>query len=316
MNTRSHVTLLVGGVGGAKLAVGLASILPPEALTIIVNTGDDLDHLGLHVSPDMDTVMYTLSGLANPTTGWGITGDTRRALEMITRYGGPGWFGLGDSDLGTNIFRTALLREGKRLTDVARQMSSALGIRHTILPMSDDSVRTVLDTDQGRLAFQEYFVRERWQPQVHAVHFEGAAEAQPSAEVLQAIDEASLIVFGPSNPVLSIDPILALPGLRERIRASSAPCVAVSPIIGGQAVKGPAAKLMAELGIDVSPVGVATHYIDLLYGIILDDVDMHLCDVVSRMNLHCIARRTLMDSLVDKIALSEHLLKWAEEVFS
>lgn len=312
---RDHVVLLVGGVGGAKLALGLAEVLPAGSLTIIVNTADDFEHLGLHVSPDLDTVMYTLAGLANPLTGWGVEGDTFRAIEMVGRYGGPTWFRLGDSDLGTNLLRTVMLREGHTLTEITRQLCGALGIQHPILPMTDHTVQTWLDTDQGPLAFQEYFVRERWQPVVHRIRFVGAEEARPSEAVHEALEAASLIVFGPSNPFLSIDPILALPGVREQIAASDAPCVALSPIIGGEAVKGPAAKLMAELGVDVSPVGIVTHYRDLLDGIILDRVDSELRQPIEALNVRAMAEQTLMETREDKIRLAEKILNWAEENF-
>jgi LPPG:FO 2-phospho-L-lactate transferase len=222
---RDHVVLLVGGVGGAKLALGLAHVLPPEALTVIVNTADDFEHLGLHVSPDLDTVMYTLSGLANPDTGWGLSGDTFKAMEMVGRYGGPDWFNLGDRDLAASLVRTALLREGHPLSAVTGQLCRALGVQHSVLPMSDDPVSTWLDTDRGALPFQVYFVRERWEPVVRRIRFEGAESARPGAGVSAALEAATLIVYGPSNPYLSIDPILSVPGIRECIDTSHAPRV-------------------------------------------------------------------------------------------
>jgi LPPG:FO 2-phospho-L-lactate transferase len=311
---RDHVVLLVGGVGGAKLAVGLANALPPGALSIIVNTGDDFEHLGLSISPDLDTVLYSLACLANPETGWGLAGDTFQAMAMVERYGGPTWFRLGDRDLATSLVRTSMLRQGQSLTEVTRHLSTALGIEHTILPMTDQPLRTCLGTSQGFLTFQEYFVRDRWQPAVQSIRFEGVEKAQPSASVIQALEQAALIVFGPSNPFLSLDPILAIPGIRERITQSAAPCIAVSPIIGGQAVKGPAAKLMAEIALDVSPVGITKHYEDLLDGIILDTVDSHLCQLIEQLNVHVTARDILMTSLVQKTELAESLLHWAEEI--
>jgi LPPG:FO 2-phospho-L-lactate transferase len=310
---REHVVLLVGGVGGAKLALGLSKVLPPQALTIIVNTSDDFEHLGLYISPDLDTVMYTLADLANPDTGWGVDDDTFRAMEMVTRYGGPDWFRLGDRDLGTNLLRTTMLRDGNTLTVVTRHLCTALGIRHAVLPMSDQPVRTWLDTDRGELAFQEYFVRERWQPVVSRIRFVGAEEAYPAEGVIDALQSATLIVFGPSNPLLSIDPILAVPGIRAHIAGSRAPCVAVSPIIGGQAVKGPAAKLLAELGMDVSPLGIAKYYEDLLKGIILDEADRLLCKEIEALGIRASAQQILMKTLPDKIRLAEILLHWSEE---
>jgi LPPG:FO 2-phospho-L-lactate transferase len=258
--------------------------------------------------------MYTLSGLANPVTGWGIEGDTLQAVEMVSRYGGADWFSLGDKDIGTNLYRTHLLRQGQTLNQVTQHLSTRLGIQHPILPMSDDSVRTILDTDQGVLGFQEYFVRERWQPVVSKITFEGAESARPSRAVTEALDRASLIVFGPSNPFLSIDPILAVPGIREAVAAR--PCVAVSPIIGGEAVKGPAAKLMMELGFDVSSLGIARHYEELLNGIILDRVDQNLCPKIEGLGIRAAAQPTLMKTLPDKIRLAEVLLNWTEENLS
>lgn len=311
---RAHVVLLVGGVGGAKLAVGLANVLPPGALSIIVNTGDDFEHLGLAVSPDLDTVLYSLAGLANPQTGWGLTDDTFQAMSMVERYGGPTWFRLGDRDLGTSLVRTSMLRQGKSLTEVTQHLSAALGIEHTVLPMTDQPLRTLLETNLGLLAFQEYFVRERWQPAVKSIRFEGADKAQPGAEVKRMLKQATLIVIGPSNPFLSIDPILAVAGIREQIAESEAPCIAVSPIIGGQAVKGPAAKLMAELGLNVSPMGITKYYEDLLEGIILDTMDNHLCEAIEKLNVRATTRDILMTSLVKKTELAETLLQWAEEI--
>jgi len=308
------VVLLVGGVGGAKLAVGLANVLPPDALSIIVNTGDDFEHLGLHISPDQDTVLYSLSNLANPQTDWGIAGDTFHAIDMVERYDGPTWFRLGDRDIGTSLVRTSMLQQGKSLTEVTQHLATRLGIKHTVLPMSDQSVRTYLQTDNGLLGFQEYFVRERWQPIARTIHFKGMEKAHPSPAVRQALAKATLIVFGPSNPFLSIDPILAIPGIRDQIARSSAPRIAVSPIIGGQAVKGPAAKLMAELGHDVSSFGIAKHYKDLLKGVILDTVDSDLCKEIEKLNVRATAQNTLMTTLVDKTELAASLLQWTEEI--
>jgi LPPG:FO 2-phospho-L-lactate transferase len=308
------VALLVGGVGGAKLALGLSKVLPSDALTVIVNTADDFEHIGVYVSPDVDTAMYTLSGIANPSAGWGIGGDTFQAIEMLGRYGGPTWFRLGDKDLATNLQRTAWLREGLSLTEITRRLSRALGVEHPILPMTDDKVATWLETDQGALSFQEYFVRERWQPVVRRIWYEGAEAARPTACVAEVLEGARLIVFGPSNPVLSIDPILAVGGIRDAIRRNQAPCVAVSPIIAGQAVRGPAAKLLGELGLEVSPLGVARHYADLLSGIILDENDAAFCQEIEALGVRAATLRTLMQTEEDKIQLAEALLNWAEEL--
>jgi LPPG:FO 2-phospho-L-lactate transferase len=311
---RAHVVLLVGGVGGAKLALGLANILPPDALSIIVNTGDDFEHLGLYISPDLDTVLYSLSNLASPQTGWGIVDDTFLAMDMVKRYGGPTWFRLGDRDLATSLVRTSMLQQGTPLTEVTRHLATKLGIRHSVLPMSDQIVRTHLETSEGFLAFQEYFVRERWQPIVRSIHFEGVERAYPSEAVKRALEQATLIVFGPSNPFLSIDPVLAIPNIREKIASSLAPCIAISPIVGGQAVKGPAAKLMVELGHDVSSLGIAKYYQDLLDGIILDTVDVEFCKEIEKLNVRAAARDILMTTLVEKTELAASLLQWAEEI--
>ncbi len=313
MKPGDHIALLVGGVGGAKLALGLARVLPPGSLTIIVNTGDDFNHLGLHISPDVDTVMYTLSNLVNPKTGWGLNDDSLHAMRMVRRYGGPDWFSLGDKDLGTHLMRTQLLSEGLTLTEVTRKLCAPLGVEHPLLPMSDDPVRTVLDTDQGMLNFQEYFVRERWQPMVRDIRFEGSEKAKPGEAVITALEQASMIVIGPSNPFLSIDPILSVPGIRERIEGASVPRVAISPIIAGKAVKGPTAKMMAEMGIDVSPVGVVDHYRNLLDGIILDEADSTLRDEIESTGMHTSAQQILMETQNDKIRLAVTLLHWVEE---
>jgi LPPG:FO 2-phospho-L-lactate transferase len=316
MSVRDHVVALVGGVGGAKLALGLAHVLPPGALTIIVNTGDDFEHLGLHVSPDVDTVTYTLAGLFNPQTGWGLDGDTFQAMGMLERLGGPAWFRLGDRDLGTNLMRTLLLREGCTLTEATTQLRTALGVEHAILPMSDDPVRTIVDTDQGSLAFQVYFVREGWQPVVRQIRFEGSDAAQPSQAVADALAAATLIAIGPSNPFLSIDPILSMNSIRRRIEQARVPRVAVTPIIAGQAVKGPTAKLMAELEIDVSPLGVVRHYHNLIDGIILDRADQSLRDPIEALGVRTATKQTFMQTLTDKISLAEELLNWVEEHLS
>jgi LPPG:FO 2-phospho-L-lactate transferase len=313
MNDSNRVVLLVGGVGGAKLAVGLADILPPECLTIIVNTADDFEHLGLHVSPDLDTVMYSLAGVANPDTGWGVAGDTFQMIDMLDSYGGPTWFKLGDRDLATNLKRTQMLREGKTFAEVTQHLSEALGVQQQIVPMSNDSVQTWIDTAQGGMAFQEYFVRERWQPEVKAITFRGAEQAEPAPLIIDALDQATLIVLGPSNPYLSIDPILAVSGIREYIEQAKASCVAVSPIVGGKALKGPAAALMAAMRVEVSPLGIARHYDGLLDGIIIDTVDRSLCAQLEAGGLRTVALNTIMNTRSDKVELARQLLRWAEE---
>ncbi len=268
------VVALAGGVGGAKLAHGLTQILEPEQLTVIVNTGDDFEYLGLHISPDLDTVMYTLAGIANPETGWGQAGETWNFLEALGRLGGETWFRLGDRDLATHIERTRRLRRGESLTQVTAAVCAQLGVRVHLLPMSDDPVRTLVVTDEGSLEFQEYFVRRHCEPRVRSVLFVGCDSAHPTEPVAAALEGADLIVFCPSNPFLSLDPILSVRGILDRVRVK--PILAISPIVGGQAIKGPAAKMLAELGWEVSPVSVAAHYAGLLSGFVLDNVDASL----------------------------------------
>lgn len=313
MSIRDRVVLLVGGVGGAKLALGLAHVLPPESLTIIVNTGDDMRHFGLHISPDVDTLMYTLADMVNPETGWGLAGESFQAMASVARYDGPTWFNLGDRDLGTHLERTRLLAEGCRLTEVTRRLCEANGVETRVLPMTDDRVRTLLDTDQGVLDFQTYFVRERWQPVVRAIRFDGAERAEPSPEVAAALEQATLIVYGPSNPFLSIDPILAIPGIRQRIAAARVPRIAVSPIIAGQAVKGPTAKLMREFGIEPTPESVADHYEETLDGIILDGADRSFESSMTRRGLRVTTAETYMTTLPQKVNLAHTMLNWIEE---
>jgi len=265
------ITVLSGGVGGAKLVDGLAAVLPdPSALTVVVNTADDWDVWGLRVSPDVDTVMYTLAGLVSPEQGWGIDGDTWAALEMVERYGLPAWFRIGDRDLATHIARTAWMREGRRLTDVTRALAQALGVRPRILPMCDEPVATVVSTPAGRLPFQEYFVARRAADEVQRVEFEGIAQARPSPEVLDAVRSTSVLVVAPSNPVVSIGPILAVPGMREALAASPALRMAVTPLVGGQAIKGPTVEMLRGLGMPAEPATVAALYRDFLDVFVLD----------------------------------------------
>jgi LPPG:FO 2-phospho-L-lactate transferase len=307
-----HVVALAGGVGGAKLAWGLAQLLAPDRLTIVGNTGDDFEHVGLHVSPDLDTLMYTLAGLANPETGWGVRDETWNMMETLARYDGPTWFKLGDRDLATHLMRSLWLHEGFPLTWVTRQLCMLLGVRHVLLPPTDAPVRTIMFTDQGQLSFQEYFVRHRWQPVVSRIEFRGSQAAQPTQDVVASLRAADLIVLCPSNPLVSIDPILSLPGLRRIVAASRAPKIAVSPIVGGQAVKGPAAKLMRELDMQVSPLGVADHYRDLLTGLVLDSQDSHLATVIAReLNVHTLATGTIMRNDEDRVRLAGETLEFA-----
>jgi LPPG:FO 2-phospho-L-lactate transferase len=305
--TADHVVALVGGVGGAKLAFGLARVLPPEALTIIVNTGDDFRHYGLHISPDLDTVTYTLSGLVDPVNGWGIRGDTTAMLEAMRRLGDEPWFRLGDQDLATHLYRTQALAEGQKLTAITRRITASLGILHAILPMTDAPVATIVDTlEFGELPFQTYFVRHRWQPTLRGLRFEGAEKAELTHEVESAIRQADVILIAPSNPWLSIAPMLAVTGMRRALLSRQVPRVAVSPIVAGQAVKGPAAKLMAELGFRVSPATVADFYGEIINGFVTDVQDQDL----PVQTAHRWTANTIMMSERDRVVFAEGLLDW------
>ena len=270
-----HVVALCGGVGGAKLAHGLTLALPPDALSLIVNTGDDFRHLGLHISPDLDSVMYALAGLADPVRGWGRREETWTFMQALKGLGGDTWFQLGDGDLATHVERTRRLAQGDSLSAVTAELCRALGIAVRVLPMSDDAVRTRVLSGDGWLDFQEYFVHRQCQPAVRDFAFAGADTARAQPEALAALhrDDLRAIVICPSNPFVSVDPILAVAGLRAAIRASGAPVIAVTPIIGGKAIKGPAAKMLAELGLAVSGAAVARHYADLIQGFVIDALD-------------------------------------------
>ena len=298
---------LAGGVGGAKLALGLSKTLPPSQLTIVVNTGDDEVFHGLHVSPDVDTVMYTLAGLSNPETGWGITGETFQALGRLKEYGADAWFNLGDKDLATHIRRTDLLRQGCSLSEVTQSLRSALGVEHPIVPMSDDPVRTMLSTDLGELPMQTWFVKHRCEPAVSEIRFAGAEHAQPAPEFERALSESDALVFCPSNPFVSVAPILAVPGVRDAIEGFNGLRLAVSPIVGGQAIKGPAAKMMAELGIESSCVGVAKQYQGLCDVFVLDDVDGDRAEDIEALGMRAAVTNTMMITDADKVRLAEYI---------
>lgn len=268
------IVALAGGVGGARLANGLAACLPPDELLVVVNVGDDFDHFGLPICPDLDTVCYTLAGLNDPQQGWGIAGESWNFMAAIGRLGGEDWFNLGDRDLATHVMRRLLL-EQHSLSEATRQIADKLGVRHRVAPATDDRLRSIIDSDEGRLAFQDYFVRRRAAPVFRAISFDGVDEARPSAAFDAALDDRALdaIILCPSNPVLSLAPILAIQGVRERLCQSPAPVVAVSPFIGGSAVKGPAAKILEELGISRDPLGLASYFGDVLDGLVIDQAD-------------------------------------------
>jgi LPPG:FO 2-phospho-L-lactate transferase len=303
------VSALAGGVGGAKLADGLARCLPPENLTVIVNTGDDFEHLGLYICPDLDTVCYTLAGLGNPITGWGRANESFSALETISELGGPGWFRLGDRDLGLHLERTRRLRRGESLTQVTGLVCQAWGILSRVLPMSDDSAPTSVYTiEQGELSFQEYFVHRQCHPQVTGFRFNNIEYARPAPGVVEALESADLVVICPSNPWVSVAPILAVPGIRAALQGKQV--VAVSPIIGGQAVKGPAAKMYAELGIEPSALAVARHYGDLLAGFVLDEMDREQAGELLAANIQPLVADILMKTPADRQRLAQQVIEF------
>lgn len=299
---------LAGGVGGAKLVVGLAHCLTPDELVVAVNTGDDEEFHGLHVSPDLDTMMYTLAGLSNPEAGWGLNGDTFTALAMLRQYGADTWFNLGDRDLATHIRRTQLLKQGLALSEVTAELCAALGVNHRIVPMSDQPVRTVLETSDGRLSMQEYFVRERAQPEVSAVHYLGSGEAIPSPGLDEALALARILVICPSNPALSVQPIVEVSGMKERLASFSGLRVAVSPIVGNDAVRGPAGRIMAGIGQEVSVVGVARAYREFCDVLVIDRQDDGLASAVAEAGVRPVVTNTIMNSLQDRIDLAKTVL--------
>ena len=307
------IVALAGGVGGAKLAEGLAQLLAPEALAIVVNTGDDFEHLGFHVSPDLDTVMYTLAGVANRDTGWGRADETWRFMAELEALGGPTWFRLGDRDLAAHAERTRRLQAGESLTEVTRALCARLGVRHPVLPMSDQPVRTFVSTDEGVLEFQHYFVRERCRPRVRALEYRGAEQARPSAALKETLRAPSMeaVLLCPSNPYLSLGPILAIPGLRESLRRAG-PVVAVSPIVGGQALKGPAAKIMQELGLTPSPLEVARCYAGFADALLIDRADAALAAGIEALGMRAVTDDIVMREDADRVRLAHACLAVAK----
>ncbi len=315
MNNNPHgkVVALTGGVGGAKLALGLARILAPDDLVVVVNTGDDFRHLGLAISPDIDTLLYTLSGLSNPELGWGRREETWTFMSVLAQLGGETWFRLGDGDLALHIERTRRLAAGESLSEIAESLRRRLGIAARIIPMSDDPVHTRVHTETGWLDFQDYFVRLRCEPMVREIIFAGAQDARPAEGVMRALASPDLraVVICPSNPMLSIEPILAVPGIREAIIGCGAPVIAVSPLIGGKAVKGPTAKLMRELNLEPSATAVARRYAGLIDTFVLDvaDAGASMPDGVT-----AIEAPILMQSLEDRVRLAQTVLDIADRI--
>lgn len=306
-----RVTLLAGGTGGAKLAHGFQQVLAPGELTVVVNVADDTELFGLRVSPDVDTVLYTLADVANAETGWGVRDDTWTALTMLGRYGEPTWFRVGDADLATHVRRAHLLAEGASLTDATQSMAQALGVPSKVLPATDDRLRTLLQTDAGELEFQDYFVRLRQEPEVHAVRFDGIERAGPTQEVLAAIETAELLAIAPSNPIVSVEPILALPGVRDAIRTAAdraTPRLAVSPIVAGAALKGPADRMLASLGHEATALGVARLYAGLIDTFLLDEADADLAPRVRELGMEALVLPTVMHNDADRAALARALL--------
>ena len=308
---------LSGGVGGAKLALGLCDVLEdPGRLTVVANTGDDFEHLGLKICPDLDTLTYTLAGLANEESGWGRAGESGAFMEALGALGGETWFFLGDKDLAIHVERTLRLRAGETLSAVTTALSARLSIRARIVPMSDDPMPTVVETPQGPLAFQHYFVRERCRPKVLGFRHEGAEQARPCAAFIDALAAPDLgaVIVCPSNPYISIDPILAVPGVRAALTACAAPVIAVSPIVGGQAIKGPTAKMMAERNIAPSAAAIAEHYAGLIDGLVLDQADRAEADGIAATGIAVEVTRTVMTARMEKQTLARAVLAFAERL--
>ena len=312
MDFRSEVavyTVLAGGVGASRFLQGLVQVVDPAAVTSISNTGDDVEMFGLHVSPDVDIVIYALAGVVNPETGWGIAGDTFATADALKRFGYERWFNLGDRDMAMAIHRTRLLREGRPMHEIIAELTAAWDLSTTILPMSDQRVETRIIGDEGEIAFQDYMVKLRTDPEVREIRFAGIDSATPAPGVLDALRDAEAVILAPSNPLVSIAPILAVPGVREALASSKAARVAVSPIIAGQVVKGPAAKMMQSLGHEVSAVGVAAMYQDILDVMVIDEQDRDLAPRVEALGLRCHVTDTMMTSTERKAALAREVLE-------
>ena len=302
------IAALAGGVGGSKVLLGLYRVMDPADLTIIVNTGDDIVMHGLHVSPDPDIITYTLAGMVNEEHGWGIADETFRVADGLTRYGRPVWFRLGDRDLATHIHRSALLKNGRTLSQAMDSIRTALGVRTRLLPMSDNLVPTTLETDEGRMHLQDYLVRRRCEPKLQKIIFDGADRARPAPGVIEAIEQADGIVISPSNPLISIGPILAVPGIREALRKRRADVVAVCPLVGGKSLKGPSDKMMAELSYEVSAVGVASLYRDICGIFLIDETDEMVGGAIEALGMKAVVRPTVMKGVDDKERVARHVL--------
>lgn len=310
----SRYLAITGGVGGAKLALGLAQILSPDELCFAVNTGDDFEHLGLYIAPDVDTLTYTLADISNTETGWGQAGETWHFMESLEQLGGETWFRLGDRDLALHVTRSQMLAAGNSLSEATAHICRTLGVRHRVLPMSDDPVRTTVHTANGPLAFQHYFVRDRCQPAVQGFDFAGIEDATLNPQIQQCLsgpDKVDAIIICPSNPFVSIDPLLNIPGARAALQAASVPIVAVSPIVGGSAIKGPTAKMMTELKVPASAQQIAHHYGDLLSGLVLDQQDQ---DLHGTLQTPTIVANTVMVTLQDRVDLGHAVLRYIDSL--
>jgi LPPG:FO 2-phospho-L-lactate transferase len=303
------LTALAGGVGASKLLLGLCDVMDPSALTIIVNTGDDIVLHGLKISPDLDIVTYTLAGIVDPQKGWGIRGETFHALKRLGVYGHSNWFQLGDRDLATHIHRTALLAEGKTLSQAAESIRTALGVKARVLPMSDDPVPTIIDSNEGPLHFQEYLVKRRAEPTVHGIRFSGAESARPAPGVLEAISDAGRILICPSNPLISIGPILAIPGVRGQLCARKDDVLAVSPIVGGKSLKGPSDKMLVQLGHRATALGVGKLYADFTGTFVIDTADKALAPEIAALGMKVAILPTVMKTRDQKRKLARALLE-------
>ena len=303
------VAVVAGGVGAARMLRGLVQVVDPATITAVVNTGDDVELHGLHISPDIDTITYTLAGAVNPETGWGLVGETWQAMEALGRYGGVTWFNLGDRDLGTHLYRTQRLQEGATLTEVTGEIVAAWDLGLTLVPMSDDPVRTMITVvDEGEIGFQDYFVRRHHDVEATAIRFAGVEDADPSPAALAALADAERVIIAPSNPLVSIAPVLAVPGLRAAVEARRGDCVAVSPIIAGTTVKGPADRLLTELGHDASVVGVARLYAPLAAKLVIDEADADLADAVRAEGIEAVVAPTMMYGPPEAAALARVVL--------
>jgi LPPG:FO 2-phospho-L-lactate transferase len=302
------IAALAGGVGGSKLLLGLQDVVEPSSLTAIINTGDDIILHGLKISPDLDIVTYPLAGVVDSSKGWGLRRETFHALQHLTAFGGPNWFNLGDRDLATHIHRTAVLAEGKTLSDAAQSIRNALGVLPRIVPMSDQAIPTMIETDEGVLNFQEYLVKRRAEPVVRGIRFEGAERAQPAPKVLPAIRDADRIIICPSNPLISIGPILAVPGVRETLQARRNDVIAVCPIVGGKSLKGPSDKMLAELGHHVSALGVAKLYSDFSGTFVIDSQDEQQAEAIAAVGMRVVILPSVMKTRAQKRKLAIALL--------